>query len=244
MDDMQFFRNLLAYTLAALLILLLFVPVLVVSGLCRYDKFLFTLSRGVMKLILKITGVKTRVLGLAAVDFSLPMVMVCNHLSNMDGPLLFSAQPCDPRALIKAEARKIPLVGLVLKLADFVFVDRKNPPRRQEALSEAVEKIKKKHYSFLVFPEGTRSKSGQTQSFKKGGFLIALKAGVPVLPVKISGSHRLMPPGRMGIKAGMVEIELFPPLAMDGVRESDLPGWVHDLQQKIYQEKNHETHRG
>jgi 1-acyl-sn-glycerol-3-phosphate acyltransferase len=242
MGNMQFLRNFLAYTLALLLILMLFIPVLLISGLCRYDKFLFALSRGVMRLILKIAGVRTRVLGLAAIDFSLPMVMVCNHLSNLDGLLLFSALPCNPRVLIKAETRRIPLIGLVLKLADFVFVDRKNPPRRQEALSEAVEKIKKKRYSFLVFPEGTRSKSGKTQNFKKGGFLMALKAGVPILPVRISGSYQLMPPGRIGIRAGAVEIELFTPLVMAGIPESKLPEWIQNLQQKIYQDKNHENH--
>jgi 1-acyl-sn-glycerol-3-phosphate acyltransferase len=243
MDDMQFLRNSLAYAVASLLILLLFIPVLIVSGLCRYDKFLFTLSRWVMKLILRITGVRIRVQGLAAVDFSRPMLLVCNHLSNLDGPLLFSALPCNPRVLVKAEARKIPLIGLVLKLADFVFVERKSPLRRQEALTAAVALIKKKQYSFLVFPEGTRSKSGRAQDFKKGGFKIALAAGVPVLPVKITGSHQLMPPGRMAIKAGTVEIELFPPLSLDGIRESDLPGWVQNLRQRIYQEKNHEDHR-
>jgi 1-acyl-sn-glycerol-3-phosphate acyltransferase len=239
---MRFLRNFLAYLLAFLLILLLFIPVLIVSGLCRYDKFLFALSRFVFKLTLIITGVKTRVLGLAAIDFSLPMVVVCNHLSNLDGPLLISALPFNPRALIKYETRKIPLIGLVLQLADFVFVDRKNPPRRQEALNEAVEKIKKKHYSFLVFPEGTRSKSGQMQNFKKGGFLMALKAGVPVLPVKISGSHQLLPPGQIGIRAGTVEIELFTPLAMVGIQESKLTELIQNLQQKIYQDKNHENH--
>ena len=242
MNDMRLLRNILAYLFAFLLILLLFMPVLIVSGLCRYDKFLFSLSRGVMKLILKITGVKIRVRGLAAIDFSQPMVMVCNHLSNLDGPLLFSALPCNPRVLIKTEARKIPLIGLVLKLADFVFVDRKSPLRRQEALTAAVALIKKKRYSFLVFPEGTRSKNGQAQNFKKGGFMIALKAGVPVLPVKITGSHQLMPPGRIGIEAGTVEIELFPPLTLAGMQESDLPGLIQNLQQKIYQDENHENH--
>jgi 1-acyl-sn-glycerol-3-phosphate acyltransferase len=242
MKDMRFLRNILAYLLAFLLILVLFIPVLIVSGLCRYDKFLFALSRGVFKIILKIIGVKTRVRGLAAIDFSQPMVMVCNHLSNLDGPLLFSALPCNPRVLVKIEARKIPLIGLLLKLADFVFVDRKNPLRRQEALTAAVAMIKKKHYSFLVFPEGTRSKSGQAQKFKKGGFMIALKAGVPVLPVKISGSHQLLPPGRIGVKAGTVEIELFPPLTLAGIQESALSGLIQSLQQKIYQEKNHENH--
>jgi 1-acyl-sn-glycerol-3-phosphate acyltransferase len=242
MKDMQFLRNILAFLLAFLLISLLFIPVLIVSGLCRYDKFLFILSRCVIKIVLKIAGVKIRLHGLAAIDFSLPMVVVCNHLSNLDGPLLFSALPINPRVLIKIETRTIPLIGLVLKLADFVFVDRKNPLRRQEALAEAVEKIKNKHYSFLVFPEGTRSRSGQVQNFKKGGFKMALKAGVPVLPVKISGSHQLMPPGQIGIKAGTVEIELFPPLVLDGIQENKLTEWINDLQQKIYQDKQHENH--
>jgi 1-acyl-sn-glycerol-3-phosphate acyltransferase len=239
---MRFLRNVLAYLFAFLLILFLFIPVLIVSGLCRYDKFLFALSRFVIKMVLKIAGVKIRVRGLAAIDFSLPMVVICNHLSNLDGPLLFSTLPCNPRVLIKIETRKIPLIGLALKLADFVFVDRKNPLRRQEALNEAVEKIKKKHYSFLVFPEGTRSKSGQMQKFKKGSFIIALKAGVPILPVKISGSHQLLPPGQIGINPGTVEIELFTPLVLAGIQESKLTEWIQNLQQKIYQDKNHENY--
>jgi 1-acyl-sn-glycerol-3-phosphate acyltransferase len=239
---MRLLRNILAYLLAFILIILLFVPVLVVSGLFRRDEFLYTLSRHGFGMILKITGVKTRVHGPAGIDFSRPLVMVCNHLSNLDGPLLFSALPCRPRALIKSEALRIPLIGLVLKLAGFVFVDRENPQQRQEALSEAVEKIKKKHYTFLVFPEGTRSQDGRIQNFKKGGFKIALAAGVPVLPVKISGSHQLLPPGRIAIKAGTVDIELFSPLAMPGLQESDLDEWIKDLQQKIYQDKNHENH--
>jgi 1-acyl-sn-glycerol-3-phosphate acyltransferase len=242
MEAMRFLRNILAFLLAFLLTIFLYIPVLIVSGLCRYDKFLFSLSRFVIKMILKITGVKTRVRGLAAIDFSLPMVVVCNHLSNLDGLLLISVLPCNPRVLIKIESRKIPLIGLALKLADFVFVDRKNPLRRQEALTAAVEKIKKKRYSFLVFPEGTRSKSGQMQNFKKGGFMIALKAGVPILPVKISGSYQLMPPGQIAIKAGTVEIELFPPLALAGIQESKLTEWIQNLQQKIYTDKNHENY--
>lgn len=80
------------------------------------------------------------------------------------------------------------------------------------------------------------------QNFKKGGFKMALKAGVPILPVKISGSHQLMPPGKIGIRAGTVEIELFPPLALAGIQESKLTEWIQNLQQKIYQDKNHENY--
>jgi 1-acyl-sn-glycerol-3-phosphate acyltransferase len=242
MNDMRLFRNIVAYLLAFSLVVLLFIPVLTVSGLCGYDKFLFTVSRAVMRLILMVVGVRTRVHGAAGIDFSRPMLMVCNHLSNLDGPLLYSALPGEPRVLIKSEARRIPLIGLVLKLAGFVFVDRQNARRRQEALNAAVAKIKKKGCSFLVFPEGTRSRSGRRQDFKKGGFMIAIKAGVPVLPVKISGSYQLMPPGRIAIGAGTVDIECFPLQNMAGVAESDLAQWVRTLQNTIYKDTHHDNH--
>lgn len=237
MKAMRLFRNIVAYLFASLLAVLFWIPVLIVSGLCRCDKFLVVLSRAVFKTMLKITGVRVRVQGLAGSDFSKPLVMVCNHLSNLDGPLLFSALPGYPRALIKSEARQIPLVGWMLKRTGFIFVDRENPPQRQEALGTAVEKIKKKRYSFLVFPEGTRSRDGRAHDFKKGGFKIALAAGVPVLPIRISGSHQLLPPGRILITPGTVNIELFSPVSLAGLEESELGGYVDDLQKKIYQDK-------
>jgi 1-acyl-sn-glycerol-3-phosphate acyltransferase len=242
MKSMRLLRNIPAYLLAFLLIGLFYIPVLVATGLCRRGTFMYALSRHSFKIMLKITGVRVRVRGSAGIDFSRPMVMVCNHLSNLDGPLLFSVLPCNPRALVKSEARKIPLIGLLLKLAGFVFVDRESPPRRQEALDEVVDKIKNKHYSFLVFPEGTRNRDGQTGSFKKGGFKMALAAGVPVLPIRISGSGQLLPPGKMIVKAGTVDIEVFSPLSMAGLREADLPEWIRGLQEKIYRGKDHENH--
>jgi len=237
MVGMRLTRNILAFLIAFLLILLLFVPVLVVSGLFKQEKFLYAAARLVIRTARKILGVKIVTPGLAAVDFSGPQVMVCNHLSNLDGPLLISVLPVNPRVLIKTEARKIPLIGWIMKLADFVFVDRSSPPRRQEALAEAIEKIKKKNYSFLVFPEGTRSKDGQIQDFKKGSFLIALRAGVPVLPVKISGTHQLLPPGRKTVGRGSVEIEFFPRLDLKNTEESGLAESMQSLQQKIYVDK-------
>jgi len=242
MEAMRLLRNIVAYQFAFLMILLLYLPVLIVSGLCRYDKFLYVLSRGVFEIVLKIIGVNVCVHGPAGIDFSKPLVMVCNHMSNLDGPLLFSVLPCQPRALIKSEARRIPLIGWALKLADFVFVDRENPSHRQEALNEVVEKIKKNNYSFLVFPEGTRSKDGLMQNFKKGGFTIALRAGVPVLPIKISGSHQLLPPGRMAVQAGAVDIEWFSPLDLTGLQEDDVAEWTQKFQQKFYQDKKNENH--
>lgn len=231
---MRLIWNILAYILALSLILLLFFPVLLVSGLWKRDKFLYTSARLVIRAILRVLGVKTEVRGFRAGDFSRPPVVICNHLSNLDGPVLLSVLPVNPRVLIKAEARKIPLVGWVMQLADFVFVDRSSPQRRQEALAEAIEKIREKHYSFLVFPEGTRSKNGAMQDFKKGSFLIAAKAGAPLLPVKISGTRGLLPPGRKTCGSGTVTIDFFPLLEPGNTPESELPGWIRNLQQKYY----------
>ncbi|MCJ7523964.1 MAG: 1-acyl-sn-glycerol-3-phosphate acyltransferase [Candidatus Aminicenantes bacterium] len=242
MVGMRLLRNILAFLTAFLLILFSFIPVLIVSGLFKHKKFLFSQSRLVIKTTLAILGVQAKVLGLAAVDFSAPQVVICNHLSNLDGPLLVSVLPVNPRVLIKAEARKIPLVGWVMKLADFVFVDRSSPQRRQEALAAAIEKVKKMCYSFLVFPEGTRSKDGRMRDFKKGSFLIALRAGVPILPVKISGTHQLMPAGRKTVGAGTVEIEFFPRQELKNIAESELAEFIKKLQQKFYTDKNHENH--
>jgi len=234
MGDMRLIRNILAYILAFALILLFFFPVLLISGLLKRDGFLYASARLVIRAILKVLGVKTEVRGFRAADFSRPPVVICNHLSNLDGPMLLSVLPVNPRVLIKAEARKIPLVGWVMRLADFVFVDRSSPQRRQEALAEACEKISKKRYSFLVFPEGTRSKSGVMQDFKKGSFLIAARAGAPLLPVKISGTRDLLPPGRATCGSGTVTIDFFPLQEPGKMPESELPGWIRNLQQTYY----------
>jgi 1-acyl-sn-glycerol-3-phosphate acyltransferase len=231
---MRLLRNILAFLLAGLLILLLFLPVLVIAGVFRRVGFIYSSARLVIGATLAVLGVRTDIRGLDAVDRAQPPVIVSNHLSNLDGPLLVRALPLNPRVLIKAEARRIPLVGWVMKLADFVFVDRSSAPHRQEALAEAIEKIREKRCPFLVFPEGTRSRDGSMREFKKGGFLIARRAGVPVLPVRISGTDRLLPPGRKTCAAGTVRIDVFPLLDPARVAESELADWVRGMQKKIY----------
>ncbi len=233
MGGMRLTRNIMASLLALVLILLLFIPVWFISGVCRREEFIYSSARLVIGAAVRVLRVRMVVRGLDAVDLSRPPVIICNHLSNLDGPLLIRALPLNPRVLIKAEARRIPVIGWVMKLADFVFVDRSSPSHRQEALAEAVARIQRRRCPFLVFPEGTRSRDGVTREFKKGGFLIARRAGVPVLPVRISGTNLLLPPGRKTCAAGTVFIDVFPLVDPGGVAESDLPGLIRNMQQKL-----------
>ncbi len=230
---MRLARNILAFLLASFLILLLFLPVALVSGLGRQQGFIYSSARLVIGAALGVLGVRAVVRGLDAVDLSRPPLIVSNHLSNLDGPLLVHVLPLNPRALIKAEARRIPLVGWVMKLAGFVFVDRSSAARRQEALEEAVDRITRTRCPFLVFPEGTRRRGGAGGDFKKGSFVIARRAGAPVLPVRISGTDRLLPPGRKTCAAGSVEIEFLPLLDPASVSESELAGFARNVQRKI-----------
>lgn len=230
---MRLTRNILAFLLAAVLILLLFLPVALVSGVGQRRDFIFSCGRLVVGAALGALGVRVVLRGLDAVDWSRPPVIVCNHLSNLDGPLLVHSLPVNPRVLIKAEARRIPLVGWILKLAGFVFVDRSSAARRQQALEEAVDKIARTRTPFLVFPEGTRRRGSAPGEFKKGSFVIARRAGAPVLPVRIRGTERLLPPGRRTCAAGTVEIEFFPLRDPSVVAENDLAAFARDVQQAI-----------
>ena len=232
-EAMRLTRNILAFLVAAVLILLVFLPVAAVSGIGQRRDFIFSCGRLVVGATLGVLGVRVALRGLDAVDWSRPPVIVSNHLSNLDGPLLVHVLPVNPRVLIKAEARRIPLVGWILKLAGFVFVDRSSAARRQQALEEAVERITRTRSPFVVFPEGTRRRGGAPGEFKKGSFVIARRAGAPVLPVRIRGTERLLPPGRRTCAAGRVEIEFFPLRDLSAVAESDLSAFARDVQRTI-----------
>ncbi len=230
---MRLTRNILAFLLAAVLILLMFLPVALVSGVGRRRDFIFSCGRLVVGTALGVLGVRIVLRGMDAVDWSRPPVIVSNHLSNLDGPLLVHSLPVNPRVLIKAEARRIPLVGWMLKLAGFVFVDRSSAARRQLALEEAVERITRNRSPFVVFPEGTRRRGGVPGEFKKGSFVIARRAGARVLPVRIRGRERLLPPGRRTCAAGTVEIDFFPLRDPSDVGESELALFARDVQRII-----------
>ena len=230
---MRIFRTILAFSWAGMIVLLLSIPLLAIAWFFRYPKILFLFAKPVIRTSFRIVGVRPLFRGIEGIDFSTPFVLVANHLSNLDGPLLFGFLPADFRVLIKRETRRIPLVGWLMKGAGFIYVDRKKHGIRSAVSSKAAQIIRESRHPFLVFPEGTRSRNGEIQPFKKGGVLIAVKAGVPILPVRISGTRDLMPPHSPWVRAGSVDIRFFPPIPTSGYSESDVPELVQTIE-KIY----------
>lgn len=136
---------------------------------------------------------------------------VSNHQGNFDGPVLLHAIPRDFRALIKKEMMRIPVLSVLLKRVGFVPIDRLNPSSAKTSIDCGV-RLLKQGYSLVAFPEGTRSRDGQLGPFKKGAFLIALKANAPILPISIVNSRKIQPPGTYGIHPGVIEVIFHDPI--------------------------------
>lgn len=130
-------------------------------------------------------------------------IFASNHASNLDPPAIAVMIPRRISVLAKKELFRIPVVGRALRLADVVEVDRSNRESAVSSVGDAVKHLKA-GISFLVFPEGTRSPDGRLRPFKKGTFVMAIQAGVPIVPVSVAGTHTLLRKGSWRIEPGNV----------------------------------------
>ena len=162
--------------------------------------------------ILFVSRVKVTVNGLANIDPSQSYVYMSNHQSNFDIPVLLAHLPVQFRWLAKAELFKIPLFGRAMRGAGYVKIDRFNQESAFESINEAARKMKN-GVSVMIFPEGTRSRDGNIRSFKKGGFVMAVDAGVPIVPVILLGTWTLMAKSSLKINTGDVSLNIKTPIA-------------------------------
>jgi len=138
-------------------------------------------------------------------------IYMSNHQSNFDIPVLYSALPVQFRWLAKAELFKIPIFGRSMRGAGYISIDRSNRQSAFQSLATAADAIRK-GTSVMIFPEGTRSSDGMLLPYKKGGFVMAVDAGVPIVPVVISGTHAIMPKGRLLIRRQSVHVHVGVPI--------------------------------
>lgn len=156
-------------------------------------------------------GGRLEVSGLEQLDRTKPYIFVSNHQSTIDIPTLFRALPFNTRFVSKKALQYVPFLGWYMTLAKFVFVDRGNRRTAIASLDKAAEQIRG-GTSIIVFAEGTRSEDLTVKPFKKGPFALALKAGVPIVPVAIEGSGVLMPKNRWVITPGPIKVRVGAPI--------------------------------
>ncbi|MGE5285448.1 MAG: lysophospholipid acyltransferase family protein [Actinomycetota bacterium] len=195
---------------------------LLVPGQSRKGKIFRWVTKSYSRILLPVFGVTVETRGVSRVDRDVPYVFMSNHASHVDSLALAVSIPHPLHWVFKKELSKIPVFGWVLLSLGQIMVDRRNAMQSRTALSNAAASLTENN-SVLIYAEGTRSRDGRLQPLKKGGFHIALRAGLPIVPVRISGSHDIVPPGSLRVRPGRVVVELFDPIPTAGKTEADVP---------------------
>ncbi len=165
--------------------------------------------------ILALSPIELTIKGLSNIDPDKSYIYMSNHQSNYDIPILLGHLPVQFRWLAKIELFRIPLFGYAMKRAGYICIDRSNQKSAFESLKKAAEIIRS-GVSVMIFPEGTRTRDGKIGSFKKGGFVLAVESGVPILPIIIRGTYSVMSRNRLLIKPGKVTLEILRPVETSG----------------------------
>lgn len=194
----------------SLYMLILGPPLLVYTLITRNpDPLYWAGVKGVMFFV-RAVGVRVRVRGMERIPPSV-CLFVANHTSSADAPAVVGAIPRRIAVLLKESLFKWPIAGQAFALAHFIPVNRGLRESAIASVEKATEALKAGQ-SFLIYPEGTRSPDGRLQQFKKGAVVMAIKAGVPIVPIVCSGAHRVMEKRSLVIHPGEIVVEFLEPI--------------------------------
>ncbi|RCK74549.1 MAG: 1-acyl-sn-glycerol-3-phosphate acyltransferase [Ignavibacteriae bacterium] len=190
----------------------------------KNGKVFHYLARLYAKGILLVSGVKVRTVGVENLQSGKSYIYVSNHASGFDIPAVIAGIPDQIRIVYKKELGKIPIWGWALKYnRTYIPIDRSSGADAIKSLDEAAEKMKS-GASVLLFAEGTRTKDGKLQPFKRGAFNLAVKSGVPVIPLTINGSFKILPKKKFRILPGQITLVLGKPIdvKIDGGKQEEI----------------------
>ncbi|MGO8787947.1 MAG: lysophospholipid acyltransferase family protein [Terriglobia bacterium] len=196
-----------------LYILVVGLPFLIHAWLTKNTDKLYQVGITGARWALWISGVRLEVQGLEKIPHGRAAIYMPNHQSNCDPPAVISILP-PVLVMAKQEFFRVPVLGTAMVYRGFIPVERKNRERAIAAVERAVESMKRRK-SFLAFPEGTRSRDGRLQTFKKGLFVMAIKAKALIVPISVSGARKIMPKGRFVIHPGVVRITIQDPICAE-----------------------------
>ena len=213
-------RSLAAYVGVSLWVLVCGPPGMLLALATGRPNVLYVLGRLGVRIGMGASGIRCRVVGEQHIQRGRAAVYCVNHASNVEPPILYMALAAlHPRLriLYKAQMHKLPVLGRAFDIAGFVPIERRSARRSMQAILQAAAAVRAGN-SFLVFPEGTRSRTGALLPFKPGVFLIAVRAGAPVVPVAIQGTRAAMRKGSPIVRPVTVSVRIGAPL------ESAAPG--------------------
>jgi 1-acyl-sn-glycerol-3-phosphate acyltransferase len=214
-------RALFATSFTFLFILVFGLPLLIYARLVGNADLVYRVGVWGCKFALWLAGVRLEVHGREKIPTGRAVVYMPNHQSNCDPPAVI-AIVAPVVGLVKKEFFRIPVLGRAMLQVGFIPVDRKSRAHAVQAIEAAVKSLAAGR-SFMVFPEGTRSRDGRLQPLKKGAFVMAIQAQVPIVPISVSGSSRIMQKGRFAIRPGVVRMTIHDAIPTQGCSIADRP---------------------
>jgi 1-acyl-sn-glycerol-3-phosphate acyltransferase len=176
----------------------------------RHGYFAHRGARAWSWLILRTTGVRVRVEGLERIEAGRTYIFVSNHQSIYDIPVIFASLPYQLRIIAKESLARFPVLGWHLRRGGHLFVDRQHPDRA--GILKRWRTLVAEGLSLIIFAEGTRSWDGRTTRFKAGSFMLAIEAGLPIVPLAVIGTRKVMPKGRLRTEPAHVELLVHDPI--------------------------------
>ncbi len=206
---------------------------LLVAVVTRSRRVPLAMARGIWAPgILWLSGARLEVEGAERAGLEGPLLIVSNHQSLLDVPALFAALPANIRFLAKGELRRIPFLAWYISAMGMMFVDRDADESGRSAVDGMVELLRR-GVRMVVFPEGTRSTDGRLQTFRTGAFVAAIQAQVPVLPVAVAGTVKVLRIGGLRFRPGRVRVAVGEPLPTAGLGVEDRAALAERARRRI-----------
>jgi 1-acyl-sn-glycerol-3-phosphate acyltransferase len=200
---------------AAIATIFLGIPVMVAGLLSRTGNLAFSISKLWAYTMLGVSFVRTEIKNKEKIQNGTSYIIISNHQSLYDIISLVTTLGIQYRWFIKKEVLKIPIFGYALYASRNIFIDRTNTTKAIESINKGIKRLPK-GVSVMVFAEGTRSSDGKIHEFKKGGFMVAIAYKIPILPVTVNGSRRILPKGSLVMKPGKIQVVIGDPIDTSG----------------------------
>lgn len=210
---------------------------LIVSIFEHRGRFMSWIAKTWSKIILWVSGVPIKVTGLDNLDPNGHYIFAGNHESAFDIPLSFAGLPYQMVSIAKIELSKVPVFGWAMRAGKHIFVNRKDHEKARASLREAKISLKKNPRSILLFPEGTRSLDGKIHPFKKGGLLLSIETGIPVVPIAMCGTSEVVTKGTWTIDPRQIELRIGKPIPTKNLEFKDRTALTEQVRQAVIELK-------